>query len=116
MQYEDIKDRVTSTRSFGVENYMVDSGELVGFSSGIRILVASEPDALKQIEDCLERFYKADFGTYYDDEDWTWTAPSQWNDRSAYGEYAIASLDEPIRIHYEPQLWYDVVVYLPFER
>ena len=117
MQYEDIKNRVTSTRSFGVKDYMVDSGEIVGFSSGIRILVVEEPDALKEIQDCLERFYNADWGTYYDDEEWTWTPPTHWEDKSAYGEYTIASLDEPIHIHYEPHgMMYDVVVYLPFER
>ena len=43
--------------------------------------------------------------------------PKHWQDKKAFGEYEIDTLDEPIYIHYEPYgMAYDTVVYLKFER
>ena len=117
MKYDLIYKHVTETKSFGVETMAVLDGVDVGMSMGIRYLIRHEPKAMEQIEQALERFYNADFGTMFESEYEKAFAPTQWDDVKSFGEYEIDSLDKPIYIHYEPYgMAYDVIVYLKFER
>lgn len=117
MVYDEIYRHVTITDCFGVEEYVLKDGHTVGISGGIRYLISFEPQAEEEIFQALQRFYKADFGTMFEAEYERAFAPTQWDDRKAFGEYEIESLDEPIYIHYEPYgMAYDVVIYLKFER
>lgn len=117
MKYDLIYKHVAETKSFGVETMAVLDGVDVGMSMGIRYLIRHEPKAMEQIEQALERFYNADFGTMFESEYEKAFAPTQWDDVKSFGEYEIDSLDKPIYIHYEPYgMAYDVIVYLKFER
>lgn len=116
MKHKDIYDYLTSTESFGVTTHNLKDGQSIGISTGIKMLMREEPNAEQEIFECLQRFYDADFGTFYETEYERAFAPKIWSDRQAYGEYAIESLDDPIYIHYEPCLDYNVVVYLMLER
>lgn len=117
MKYNLIYKHITDTKAFGVDAVTLADGTDVGMSMGIRYLIEHEPDSMKQIEQALERFYNADFGTFYEDEYDKAFMPKHWEDKRAFGEYEIDTLDEPIYIHYEPYgMAYDTVVYLRFER
>lgn len=117
MTYDEIYKHVTSTDCFGVEEYVLKDGQSVGISSGIRYLISFEPQAEEEIFQALERFYNADFGTMFESEYEKAFMPTYWQDKKAFGEYEINTLDKPIYIHYEPcGMAYDVVIYLHFER
>ena len=118
MKYDLIYKHVAETKSFGVETVTVLDGVDVGMSMGIRYLIKHEPKALEQIEQALERFYNADFGTMFESEYEKAFMPTHWQDKKAFGEYEIDALDDmPIYIHYEPYgMAYDTVIYLCFER
>lgn len=117
MKYDIIYDHITITTAFGVTEKTLKDGQTVGISYGVKYLIEHEPQAEEEIFQVLERFYNADFGTMYETEYERAFAPTQWNDKKAYGEYKISTLDEPIYIHYEPYgMSYDVVIYLKFER
>lgn len=117
MKYDLIYDHITKTHAFGVSPWMLENGTTVGLSNGTKYLMENEPQAEKEIIKALERFFCADFGTMYEDEYESAFAPTTWEDKKAFGEYAIDTLDEPIYIHYEPYaIAYDVVIYLHFER
>lgn len=118
MNYKDIYNHITGTHAFGVSVKTLSDGSDVGMSAGIAYLIKQEPESMEQIEKVLERFYNADFGDMYETEyEKAFIMPKTWEDRNAFGEYEIDAVDEPIRIHYEPQgMSYDVVIYFPFER
>ena len=117
MTYDEIYKHVTSNKCFGVEEYILKDGQTVGISNGIRYLISFEPKAEEEIFQALERFYNADFGTMYEDEYESAFVPTTWEDKKAYGEYTIDTLDKPIYIHYESYgMAYNVVIYLLFER
>lgn len=117
MNYRDIYNHITETHAFGVSAMTLSDGSDVGISSGIKYLISQEPKSLEQIEKSLERFYDSDFGTMYNSEYEQAFIPSTWEDKRAYGEYEIESVDSPIYIHYEPVgMSYDVVIYFKFER
>lgn len=117
MKYDIIYDHITNTRAFGVTSKILADGSTAGISNGIKYLLEHEPQAEQEIVQALERFYNADFGTFFEDEYEQAFAPATWEDRKAFGEYSIDSLDEPICVHYEPfGTAYDVVIYLKFER
>lgn len=117
MKYDIIYAHITKTKAFGTAEKILKDGQIIGISNGIRYLLDNEPQAEEEILQALERFYNADFGTMYESEYEKSFAPTQWEDRQAYGEYDIKTLDEPIYIHYEPHgMSYDVVIYLKFER
>ena len=117
MKYDLIYSHITSTRAFAVATRMLSDGSTAGISNGIKYLMEHEPQAEQEIVQALERFYNADFGTMFEDEYEQAFMPKTWEDRKAFGEYMIESLDEPIYIHYEPfGMAYDVVIYLRFER
>ena len=117
MLYENIRNHVVNTRAFGVKVVEFSDCTPAGCSTGIRNLIEGEPNAFAEIEKCIQKFYEADFGTFYDDADWETIIPTYWMDRNAYGEYEITTLDAPIYIHYEPVgMSYNLVIYLDFER
>ena len=118
MNYKDIYDHITGTHAFGVSTMKLSDGSVVGISAGIGYLIKHESDSIEQIEQALERFYSADFGDMFETEyERSFIMPKTWEDRNAYGEYEIDTVDEPIRIHYEPTgMKYDVVIYFQFER
>lgn len=117
MTYDEIYRHVTITDCFGVEEYILKDGHTVGISGGIRYLISFESEAEEEIFQALERFYNADFGTMFKSEYEKAFMPTHWEDKKAFGEYEISTLDKPIYIHYEPYgMTYHVVVYLHFER
>lgn len=117
MKYDKIYEYITSTKAFGVTEKVLKDGQHVGISNGVKYLIDHEPQADEEIFQALQRFYNADFGTMYESEYEKAFAPTQWDDKKAFGEYEIGTLDDPIYIHYEPHgMGYDVVIYLKFER
>ena len=117
MKYDLIYDHITSTKAFGVAPQMLTDGSTVGISNGVKYLMEHEPQSEEEIVKALEQFYNSDFGTMYEDEYEKAFAPATWENKKAFGEYTISTLNEPIYIHYEPYgASYDVVIYLHFER
>lgn len=112
MTYEEIYKYVTDN-NFGVTQMLLDNGDCIGASAGIRYLLEHDASSHNLISGALKRFYSADFGDMYGLGE---EPPRTYMDRSAYGEYVIKAVDQPIYIHYEPDSGYEVVVYFAFER
>lgn len=116
LKFEEIKNYVVSNKAFGATTETLENGVeeyTVKLSAGIRYLMNREDIKMDLIK-AIERFYKSDFGTFFDDDEYN--KPSYYADRNGYGEYAINGFDELFYIHYEPTATTDIVIYFMFER
>lgn len=113
MTHKEIYKYVTDNNAFGIEQVLLNNGDCIGASAGIRYLLEHDAASSEQISGALKQFCSADFGTMYGSGE---VPPKTYMDRSAYGEYVIKAVDQPVCMHYEPDNGYEVVVYFAFER